>query len=88
MADLLTNLADLFDYKEYDGDLDEKEYGLAIMMLLQDFTKKYSSKPYSYIEKHFDDDCKRLEEKSMKMQQGRINYWLKMFPLISINWLI
>ena len=37
MADLLTNLADLFDYKEYDGDLDEKEYGLAIMMLLQDY---------------------------------------------------
>ena len=24
MADILTNLADLFDYKEYEGDLDEK----------------------------------------------------------------
>ena len=69
MADLLTNLADLFDYKEYDGDLDEKEYGLAIMMLLQDFTKKYSSKPYSYIEKHFDDDCKRLEEKLLQVNE-------------------
>lgn len=69
MADLLTNLADLFDYKEYDGDLDEKEYGLAIMMLLQDFTKKYSSKPYSYIEKHFDDDCKRLEEKLLQANE-------------------
>ena len=69
MADLLTNLADLFNYKEYDGDLDEKEYGLAIMMLLQDFTKKYSSKPYSYIEKHFDDDCKRLEEKLLQVNE-------------------
>lgn len=69
LADLLTNLADLFDYKEYDGDLDEKEYGLAIMMLLQDFTKKYSSKPYSYIEKHFDDDCKRLEEKLLQVNE-------------------
>lgn len=69
LADLLTNLADLFDYKEYDGDLDEKEYGLAIMMLLQDFTKKYSSKPYSYIEKHFDDDCKRLEEKLLQANE-------------------
>ena len=69
MADLLTNLADLFDYKEYDGDLDEKEYGLAIMMLLQDFTRKYSSKPYSYIEKHFDDDCKRLEEKLLQANE-------------------
>ena len=69
LADLLTNLADLFDYNEYDGDLDEKEYGLAIMMLLQDFTKKYSSKPYSYIEKHFDDDCKRLEEKLLQANE-------------------
>ena len=58
MVDLLTNLADLFDYKEYDGDLDEKDYGLAIMMLLEDFTRKYSSKSF----------------KSMKMRQGKINY--------------
>ena len=69
LADLLTNLADLFDYKEYDGDLDEKEYGLAILMLLQDFTKKYSSKSYNYIEKHFDDDCKRLEEKLLQVNE-------------------
>lgn len=67
MTDLLTNLADLFNYKEYDGDLDEKEYGLAIMMLLQDFTKKYSSKSYNYIEKHFDDDCVKLEEKLLQL---------------------
>ena len=63
MPDMLTNLAELFDYKEYEGDLDEKEYGLAILMLLQDFTKKYSSKSYGYIEKHFDEDCIKLEEK-------------------------
>lgn len=63
MADILTNLAELFDYKEYGGDLDEKEYGLAILMCLQDFTKKYSSKSYNYIEKHFDEDCAKLEEK-------------------------
>lgn len=69
MADLLTNLADLFDYKEYDGDLDEKEYGLAIMMLLQDFTKKYSSKSYNYIEKHFDSDCIKLEEKLLQLNE-------------------
>ena len=49
--------------------MDEKEYGLAILMLLQDFTKKYSSKPYSYIEKHFDDDCKRLEEKLLQANE-------------------
>ena len=67
MADLLTNLADLFNYKEYEGDLDEKEYGLAILMLLQDFTKKYSSKSYSYIEKHFDEDCVKLEEKLLQL---------------------
>jgi len=67
MADLLTNLADLFNYKEYDGDLDEKEYGLAIMMLLQDFTKKYSSKSYGYIEKHIDDDLVKLEEKLLQL---------------------
>lgn len=67
MADLLTNLADLFNYEEYDGDLDEKEYGLAIMMLLQDFTRKYSSKSYNYIEKHFDDDCAKLEEKLLQL---------------------
>lgn len=69
MADLLTNLADLFDYKEYDGDLDEKEYGLTILMLLQDFTKKYSSKSYNYIEKHFDDDCIKLEEKLLQLNE-------------------
>ena len=69
MADILTNLANLFDYKEYDGDLDEKEYALAMMMLLQDFTKKYSSKSYSYIEKHFDDDCVKLEEKLLQVNE-------------------
>lgn len=69
MVDLLTNLADLFNYKEYEGDLDEKEYGLAIMMLLEDFTKKYSSKPYDYIEKHFDDDCVKLEERLLQINE-------------------
>ena len=69
MVDLLTNLADLFDYKEYEGDLDEKEYGLAIMMLLEDFTKKYSSKSYDYIEKHFDDDCAKLEERLLQINE-------------------
>lgn len=67
MPDMLTNLAELFDYKEYEGDLDEKEYGLAILMLLQDFTKKYSSKSYGYIEKHFDEDCIKLEEKLLQL---------------------
>ena len=66
MADLLTDLADLFNYEEYEGDLDEKSYGLAIMMLLQDFCKKYNSKSYNYIVKHFDDDCKKLEDKLLK----------------------
>ena len=37
------------------------------MMLLQDFTKKYSSKSYNYIEKHFDDDCVKLEEKLLQL---------------------
>ena len=69
MADLLTNLADLFDYKEYEGDLDEKEYGLVMMQLLYDFTKKYSSKSYDYIEKHFDDDCVKLEEKLLSLNE-------------------
>lgn len=69
MADILTNLADLFDYKEYEGDLDEKEYGLVMMQLLYDFTKKYSSKSYDYIEKHFDDDCVKLEEKLLSLNE-------------------
>ena len=69
MADILTNLADLFDYKEYEGDLDEKEYGLVMMQLLYDFTKKYSSKSYDYIEKHFDDDCVKLEEKLLQLNE-------------------
>ena len=69
MADILTNLADLFDYKEYEGDLDEKEYGLVVMQLLYDFTKKYSSKSYDYIEKHFDDDCVKLEEKLLSLNE-------------------
>ena len=69
LADIYTNLADLFDYKEYDGDLDEKEYALAILMLLQDFTKKYSSKSYNYIEKHFDDDCVKLEERLLQVNE-------------------
>lgn len=69
MVDLLTNLADLFDYKEYDGDLSEKEYGLAIMMLLQDFTRKYSSKGYNYVEKHIDDDLVKLEEKLLQVNE-------------------
>ena len=69
MADLLTNLADLFNYQEYDGDLDEKEYGLAILMLLQDFTKKYSSKGYNYTEKHIDDDLVKLEEKLLQLNE-------------------
>ena len=64
--DILTELADIFNYKEYEGDMDEKQYGLAIMMILEDFCKKYNSKSYSYIEKHFDDDCKKLEEKLLK----------------------
>lgn len=67
MVDLLSNLADLFDYKEYDGDLDEKDYGLAIMMLLEDFTRKYSSKSYTYIEKHIDEDLAKLEEKLLQL---------------------
>lgn len=69
MADILTNLADLFNYKEYEGDLDEKEYGLVMMQLLYDFTKKYSSKSYDYIEKHFDDDCVKLEEKLLSLNE-------------------
>ena len=69
LADLLTNLADLFEYNEYPNDLSEKEYSLAILMILQDFTRKYSSKPYSYVEKHFDDDCKQLEEKLLQANE-------------------
>lgn len=69
LADLLTNLADLFEYNEYPNDLSEKEYALAILMILEDFTKKYNSKSYSYIEKHFDDDCKRLEEKLLQVNE-------------------
>lgn len=69
MVDLLTNLAELFDYKEYDGDLDEKDYGLAIMMLLEDFTRKYSSKSYNYIEKHIDEDLAKLEEKLLQVNE-------------------
>lgn len=49
--------------------MDEKEYALAVLLLLQDFTKKYSSKSYNYIEKHFDDDCKRLEEKLLQVNE-------------------
>lgn len=67
MTDMYSNLAKLFDYKEYKGDLDEKEYALAILMCLQDFTKKYSSKSYNYIEKHFDEDCVKLEEKLLQI---------------------
>ena len=66
-TDLLTQLADLFNYKEYDGDLEEKEYGLAILMCLQDFCKKYNSKSYSYIEKHFDEDCIKLQDKLLQI---------------------
>lgn len=69
MVDLLTNLADLFDYKEYDGDLSEKEYGLAIMMLLEDFTRKYSSKSYNYIEKYIDEDLVKLEERLLQLNE-------------------
>lgn len=69
MTDLYSRLAQLFDYEEYPNDLSEKEYALAILMILDDFTKKYSSKPYSYIEKHFDDDCKRLEEKLLQANE-------------------
>lgn len=69
LADLLTNLADLFGYNEYPNDLSEKEYALAILMILEDFTKKYNSKSYSYVEKHFDDDCKRLEEKLLQVNE-------------------
>lgn len=69
LADLLTNLADLFEYNEHPNDLSEKEYALAILMILEDFTKKYNSKSYSYIEKHFDDDCKRLEEKLLQVNE-------------------
>ena len=75
LADLLTNLADLFEYNEYPNDLSEKEYSLAILMILEDFTKKYNSKSYSYIEKHFDDDCKRLEEKLLQVNEKQFeNY--------------
>ena len=69
MADLYSRLAQLFDYEAYPNDLSEKEYALAILMILEDFTRKYSSKPYSYIEKHFDDDCKRLEEKLLQVNE-------------------
>ena len=44
-------------------------YALAILMILQDFTKKYSSKSYDYIEKHFDDDCVKLEEKLLSLNE-------------------
>ena len=69
MADLLTNLAELFNYSEYDGDLDEKDYGLAILMLLEEFTRKYSSKGYNYIEKHYDSDLDKLEEKLLSLNE-------------------
>lgn len=69
VSDIYTNLADLFDYKEYEGDLDEKEYALAMLLLLQDFTKKYSSKGYNYIEKNFDNDCVKLEEKLLSVNE-------------------
>lgn len=49
--------------------MDEKEYGLVILMLLQDFTKKYNSKSYSYIEKHIDEDLAKLEEKLLQVNE-------------------
>ena len=62
-------MSELFNYNEYPNDLSEKEYALAILMILEDFTKKYNSKSYSYIEKHFDDDCKQLEEKLLQANE-------------------
>lgn len=73
MVDLLTQLADLFDYKEYGGDLNEKEYGLAMLMLLEDFTKKYNSKGYNYIEKHFDEDLNKLQDKLLQVNEKQFN---------------
>ena len=69
LADIYSQLSELFNYNEYPNDLSEKEYALAILMILEDFTKKYSSKPHSYVEKHFDDDCKRLEEKLLQVNE-------------------
>lgn len=69
LADIYSQLSELFNYNEYPNDLSEKEYALAILMILEDFTKKYNSKSYTYIEKHFDDDCKRLEEKLLQVNE-------------------
>lgn len=63
-------IANLFDYKEYESDLDEKEYALAILMLLESFYRKYESKSYTYYINHFDDDCKQLEEKILKKNEA------------------
>lgn len=66
-------IADLFGYQEYEGDLEEKDYALAILMLLEIFYRKYESKSISYYEKHFNEDCQKLEKKILDKNEKYFN---------------
>lgn len=65
MVDTYDKLADLFGYDSND-DLDEQEYALAILMLLETFYRKYSTKSLNYYKNHFEEDCNKLEEQLIK----------------------
>lgn len=71
--DTYDKLADLFGYEAHEEDLDEKEYALAILMLLETFYRKYNTKSLNYYTNHFDDDCKKLEEQLLKKNETYFN---------------
>lgn len=71
----LTN--DLLDFKNLD--LDEQAYIIALLFYYNDFALKYQGKTKTYIESHYQDDIKSLEEKLLKANDKQFDKMLEKF---------
>lgn len=77
MVDEYEKIADLFGYSNYNYDMDEKEYALSILMLLESFYRKYSSKTLTYYLNHFEEDCDKLEQKLLQKNNQCFEKYVK-----------
>lgn len=69
MTNQIKELALRLGYNADDWELNDREYVLAILMLLLEFEDKYSSKSYNYIVKNFSKDVDTLESKLLKTNE-------------------
>lgn len=62
----LESVADKFGYNPDDWHIDDQEYALALLMIMEDFVRNYENKSYNYIKNHYVKDIDKLEEKMLK----------------------